>query len=272
MTAKKIVSNMRVYMKTALLYGWIFFLSANAYGASPVPWQMTFQEAASPLMQGITSMHNLLLVVISCIAIVVAALLIYVIVKFRAKNNPIPSKTTHHVLLEIVWTIIPVFILIIIGIPSLKLMFTLDQPQDAALTIKAIGHQWYWSYEYPDSDPTKAFSFDSYMIEDKDLKPGQLRLLEVDKRVVVPVNTTVRVLVTSNDVLHSFAVPSLGIKKDGVPGRLNETWFRISKPGVYYGQCSELCGTKHGFMPIAIEVVSQEDYSKWHKSQIKKPV
>ena len=254
-------------MRIVMLFGWVFLLNANAYGSSPVPWQMTFQPAASPLMEGITSMHNLLLVVISFIALIVAALLVYVIIKFRAKKNPTPSKTTHHVLLEIVWTIIPVCVLVVIGIPSLKLMFALDQPQDAALTIKAIGHQWYWSYEYPDSDPAKSFSFDSYMIEDKDLKPGQPRLLEVDNRIVVPINTTVRVLVTSNDVLHSFAVPSLGIKKDGVPGRLNETWFRISKTGVYYGQCSELCGTKHGFMPIAIEVVSQEDYSKWIKGK-----
>lgn len=256
-------------MRVIVFYGWMFILNVSAYGSSPAPWQMTFQPAASPLMEGITSMHNLLLVIISLIAGVVGILLVYVIVKFRAKKNPIPSQTTHHVLLEIFWTLIPVCILVVIGIPSLKLMFTLDQPQDADLTIKAIGHQWYWSYEYPDSDPAKSFSFDSYLIEDKDLKPDQLRLLEVDKQVVVPINTTVRVLVTSNDVLHSFAVPSLGIKKDGVPGRLNETWFRISKLGVYYGQCSELCGAKHGFMPIAIEVVSQEDYSNWHKSKIK---
>jgi cytochrome c oxidase subunit 2 len=238
------------------------FSTSLIQGGQPHPWQMTFQEAASPVMEGITTMHSLLMVIAACIATLVSVLLLYIMVRFRASKNPIPSKTSHHVLLEVVWTLVPVVILVVIGIPSMKLLFELDKPQNPDLTIKAVGHQWYWSYEYPSQDE-KSFSFDSYMIEDKDLKPGQPRLLEVDNRVVVPVNATVRVLVTSTDVLHSFAVPSLGIKRDAVPGRVNETWFRIGREGVYYGQCSELCGVKHGFMPIAIEVVSKEAYETW---------
>jgi cytochrome c oxidase subunit 2 len=233
----------------------------------PEPWQMTFQPAASPMMEGIAAMHHLLLIIITAIACFVVLLLGYVIYKFRAKKNLIPSKTSHHVVLEVIWTLIPVIILTVIGVPSLKLLFKLDKPQDAQMTIKVIGRQWYWSYEYPTNDPAKPIAFDSYMIEEKDLKPGMHRLLEVDNRVIVPVDTTVRVLVTSTDVLHSFAVPALGIKKDAVPGRINETWFRIAKEGVYYGQCSELCGVRHGFMPIAIHVVSKAQYDEWLKSK-----
>ena len=243
------------------------FLISPLVASHPEAWQMTFQPAASPMMEGIVGMHNLLLVVITGIACFVILLLGYVIYNFRARKNPIPSKTSHHVVLEVVWTLIPVVILIIIGIPSVKLLFSLDKPQDAEMTIKVIGRQWYWTYEYPTNDPAKPIVFDSYMIEDKDLKPGMYRLLEVDNPVVVPVNTTVRVLVSSTDVLHSFAVPSLGIKKDAVPGRINETWFRIAKEGIYYGQCSELCGARHGFMPIAIHVVSKSQYDEWLKGK-----
>jgi cytochrome c oxidase subunit 2 len=231
------------------------------------PWQMLFQPAASPVMEGIHGMHHLLLVIVALIALTIAGLLSYVIFRFRAKRNPVPSTTSHNVLLEIVWTILPIIILVIIGIPSVKLMFRLDTPQEADLTVKAIGRQWYWTYEYPHQDPDKGFSYDSYMIDPKDLKPGQPRLLEVDRRLVVPVDTIVRILVTSSDVLHSFAVPALGIKRDCVPGRINETWFRVSQPGVYYGQCSELCGINHGFMPIAIHVVAKDQYEEWFKNK-----
>lgn len=243
------------------------FLISPVLASAPQPWQMGFQPAASPLMHGITHMHNLLLVIITSIALIVTALLSYVIIRFRASRNPVPSKTTHNHLLEVVWTMIPVVIVVIITIPSLKLLFSLDKAQDATMTVKAIGHQWYWSYEYPE----KKINYDSYMIEDKDLKPGDLRLLSVDNPIIVPVDTTVRILVTSQDVLHSFAVPALGIKKDAVPGRINETWLRIAKVGDYYGQCSELCGVKHGFMPIHVKVVSQDEYNRWVESKITKP-
>ena len=231
------------------------------------PWQISFQPAASPVAEAIQGMHHLLLIVITAVACIVALLLAYVIYRFRRSHNPIPSKTSHNILLEIVWTVIPVIILVIIGIPSVKLLFELDVPQNADITIKAIGRQWYWTYEYPNDDPAKCFGYDSNMIDTKDLKAGQPRLLEVDKKLVVPVDTTVRILVTSSDVLHSFAVPALGIKRDCVPGRINETWFRVHQPGVYYGQCSELCGINHGFMPIAIHVVPKEQYDQWIKNQ-----
>jgi cytochrome c oxidase subunit II len=250
----------------ALISVLLFFLSVFSHptqASQPKPWQIGFQSAASPLMDGITNMHNLLLVVITCIAILVTCLLAFVIYRFRATKNPVPSTTSHHTLLEIIWTLVPVLTLVIIGIPSLKLMFFNDKIENAEITIKVIGHQWYWSYQYPEEN----ISFDSYMINDQDLKPGQLRLLEVDNRVLVPTGKTVRLIVTSEDVLHSFAVPALGIKKDAVPGRINETWMRVEKEGVYYGQCSELCGAKHGFMPIAIEVVSEDTYTQWLKSK-----
>lgn len=229
----------------------------------PKPWQIGFQPSASPSMTGISDLYDILMIIIIGIGLFVTALILYVVYRFRASVNPEPSTVTHHTMLEIVWTLIPVLILIVIAVPSLKLLFFTDRIEKADLTVKAIGHQWYWSYEYPE----QKIHFDSYLIEEKDLKPGQLRLLEVDNRVVVPVGKVVRLIVTSEDVLHSFAVPSFGIKKDAVPGRLNETWFKVEKEGVYYGQCSELCGEKHGFMPIAVQAVSQSQYDDWLKSK-----
>ncbi|MBM3467811.1 MAG: cytochrome c oxidase subunit II [Alphaproteobacteria bacterium] len=255
------------FFKSFFILGVGFSTLCSALASIPQPWQIGFQPAASPMMEGVVRMHNLLLIIITCIALLVGALMSYVMVRFRAARNPVPSKTSHHTLLEVIWTMIPVLVLVVIGIPSLKLLFFNDKIQNATMTVKAIGHQWYWSYEYPE----KNISYDSYMIEDKDLKPEQFRLLSVDNPVVVPINTTVRILVTSQDVLHSFAIPALGIKKDAVPGRVNETWLRISKIGDYYGQCSELCGVRHGFMPIHIKAVSQEEYDAWSQSRETKP-
>lgn len=230
----------------------------------PIQWQVNFQKAATPIMDGIIDVHNLLLWVIFGVSFLVLAILLYIIYRFRASKNPTPSVFTHNTVLEVIWTILPVILLIIIGIPSIRVLHKMDKPVNAEMTVKVEGHQWYWSYEYPDVlNPDIKVAFDSYMIEDKDLKPGQLRLLEVDNPMVVPVDTVIQVLVTAADVLHSFAVPSLGVKKDAVPGRINETWFKISKPGTYYGQCSELCGAKHGFMPIAVKAVSKPEYDAW---------
>jgi cytochrome c oxidase subunit 2 len=187
------------------------------------------------------------------------ALLAYVIFKFNAKANPIPATFSHNVLIEIIWTVIPVMIIVIIAIPSFRILRMAEKIPQADMIIKVVGYQWYWHYIYPDNN----IEFDSYLITDKNLKSGQKRLLEVDNRIVIPENVTVKFLITAGDVIHSFAVPSLGIKMDAVPGRTNETWTKISKKGVYYGQCSELCGVNHGFMPIAIEVVSKEDFDKW---------
>lgn len=243
-----------------LLNALFISLLANPLAAAkPVAWQLGLQESASPIMDKIHDLHNLLMIVITGVAVVVTALLAFVIIRFRASKNPIPSKTSHHTLLEVVWTLIPVFILAIIAVPSFKLMYYADQPVKADITVKVTGHQWYWSYEFPD----QGINFDSYMIKDEDLKPGQLRLLEVDNPLILPADTIVRVLVTSADVLHSWAIPSMGIKQDSVPGRTREIWLKIKKEGVYYGQCSELCGMQHGFMPIAIHAVSKGDFHTW---------
>jgi cytochrome c oxidase subunit II len=224
------------------------------------PWQKNLQDAATPVMESIIDFHNLLLVVITLIVIVVLVLLAYTIWRFGEKRNPVPSQTTHHTMLEMVWTVVPVIILVLIAVPSFKLLYLSDVVPKADMTVKAIAHQWYWSYEYPDNGK---FTFDATMIPDSDIKPGQHRLLETDTVVVVPVNTTVRVQVTSTDVLHSWAMPSFGVKVDAVPGRLNETWFKATREGTFYGQCSELCGVNHGFMPIKLQVVSKQAFDAW---------
>ena len=231
-----------------------------ALAAQPTPWQLGFQAPATPNMDQIESFHNLLLWIITLISIFVLALLAYACVRFRASRSPTPSRRTHHTLLEIAWTAVPVLILVVIAIPSFKLLYYQDVIPEAELTIKAVGHQWYWSYEYPDNGD---FAFDAYLVADEDLQPEQLRLLTTDNRVVLPVDTTVRVLVTATDVLHAWAVPAFGVKMDAVPGRINETWVRIDEPGTYYGQCSELCGTLHAFMPIMVEAVSKDDFEAW---------
>lgn len=233
-----------------------------AVDGQPSPWQIHFQKAATPVMAEITSVHNLLLIIIFSIAVVVIGLVFFACWRFREKKNPVPSKVSHNTALEIIWTAIPVLILIVIAIPSFKLLYFMDEVPKADMTVKVVGHQWYWSYEYPDHGN---FGFDSYMIQDKDLQPGQLRLLSVDNPVVVPVGQVVRIIATSDDVIHSWAVPSFGVKKDTVPGRINETWFKAEREGMYYGQCSELCGPQHGFMPIAVKVVSKETFDRWAK-------
>ena len=225
------------------------------------PWQLGFIEPASPIMKRLDAFHDGLLWMIFGISTFVIILLVYVALRFNKKANPVASKTTHNVFIEIIWTIIPVLILIAIAIPSFKIMYDADKVEDADMTLKVVGRQWYWQYEYPDD----GIAFDSYIIADEDLKKGQLRLLDVDNRVVLPVDTNVRILVTGGDVIHSWSVPAFGIKTDAVPGRTNETWVRITKPGVYYGQCSELCGVNHGFMPIAVEAVSKKKYKNWLK-------
>lgn len=231
--------------------------------ASAQPWQLGFQPPASPVMEQLNDFHNLLLVIITGITLFVLALIIYVCVRFNRRTNPTPSQTSHNTLLEIVWTLIPVLLLVVIAIPSFKTLFYMEQNEASDMTIKVIGRQWYWQYEYPDHG---GFGFDSYMLKEEDLKPGQKRLLEVDNPLVVPVNTKVRVLITGGDVMHSWAIPALGVKKDAVPGHTNETWFSINTPGMYYGQCSELCGVGHGFMPIALKAVSKEEFNEWVKS------
>ena len=234
--------------------------AAVAAEGQPVPWQLGLQPAASPIAAQIDQFHDFLLYIITAITLFVLGLLIYVMVRFNERANPEPSKLTHNTGLEVAWTLIPVIILIVIAIPSFRLLFDQYTFPKADVTIKAIGNQWYWTYEYPDADD---MTFDSLMVEDADLKPGQPRLLTVDNEVVVPVNKNVHVLVTATDVLHNWAMPAFGVKLDAVPGRVLKTWFRAEKTGMFYGQCSELCGVRHAFMPIAVRVVSESEYQAW---------
>ena len=240
----------------------------------PSDWQIGLQESASPVMDEVVWFHHFLLWIISIITVFVLALLVIVIVKFNARANPTPSRTTHNTLLEVAWTLIPVLVLVTIAVPSFRILFyQLNTPQ-ADLTVKATGKQWFWSYSYPDAK----FEFDSIMMSEKerqaalakDPKASLPRLLAVDNEMVVPVNKVVRVLVTGADVIHAFAVPSFGVKIDAIPGRLNETWFKATREGVYYGQCSELCGKGHAYMPIAVRVVSEQAFNTWVEDAKKK--
>ena len=247
-------------MKKILLIISSFFFAFEVFANQPKEWQLGFQNPASDSMRDIVSFHNnLLLPIIIAISVFVLFLMLYACVRFRASANPNPSKRTHNVTVEILWTLIPCLILIVMAVPSFKILYKQDTIPKVDLTIKAVGYQWYWGYEYPDEN----IIFDSYMIEEKDLRADQPRLLAVDNEVVVPVNKVVKVLITANDVLHAWALPAFGVKRDAVPGRINETWFKAEKEGTYYGQCSELCGIKHAFMPITVKVVSEEDYQEW---------
>ena len=234
--------------------------AALAGSGQPSPWQMGFQQAATPVMENIIWFHDFLLYLIIAITIFVLALLVIVVVRFNSRANPTPSRTTHNTLLEVMWTLVPVIILVAIAVPSFKLLFLELTIPPADVTVKATGKQWYWSYAYPDNGK---FEFDSLLAQDK-----QPRLLGVDNEMMVPVNKIVRIQTTGADVIHSFAVPAFGIKIDSVPGRLNETWFKATKEGTYYGQCSELCGKDHAFMPIVVRVVKDQEYDAWKKKQV----
>jgi cytochrome c oxidase subunit 2 len=233
---------------------------SSSFAAFPTPWQLYFQPAATEIMQDIIHLHDFMMYIITGIVLVVLALLSYVCVRFYHKFNPSPNKFSHNVAIEVIWTVIPVIILCVIAVPSFKLLKKEETKPVAEMTVKVVGYQWYWKYEYPDNGN---FSFDSYMLDPKKIGSDKIRLLDVDNRVVIPQNTTVRFLITAADVIHSFTVPSFGFKVDAIPGRINETYAKVDKIGVYYGQCSELCGVNHGFMPIAVEVVSKEDFETW---------
>ena len=247
-------------MKKILFIFSSLFIAQSAFADQPKDWQLGFQNPASGGMRDIVNFHdNLLLPIIIAITVFVLFLMLYACVRFRASANPNPSKRTHNVTVEILWTLIPCLILIVMAVPSFKILYKQDTIPKADLTIKAIGYQWYWGYEYPDEN----IIFESYMIKEDELKENQPRLLTVDNEVVVPVNKVVKVLITANDVLHAWALPSFGVKRDAVPGRINETWFKAEKVGTYYGQCSELCGIQHAFMPITVRVVTDEEYAIW---------
>lgn len=249
--------------------GWIIGLAATVFAASgafaaglgvPEPWQMGLQAPATPVADDITSFHSFLFWLITLISLFVLGLLILVIVKFNAKANPEPSRTTHNTLIEVAWTVVPVLILIMVAIPSFRLLYFQKDFPDADMTIKATSSQWYWTYDYPDNGD---INFDSVMKTKEELTGDEQYLLAVDNPIVVPVNKIVRLIVTSNDVIHAWTIPSFGSKIDAVPGRLNETWFKATIEGTYYGQCSELCGKDHAYMPIAVVVVSEDKFNAW---------
>ncbi len=231
-------------------------------GGEPVNWAVDFQPPASSSAERLQDFHNMLLWIITGIVIFVFILLVIVVFRYNAKANPKPAQFSHNVIIEILWTVVPVIILIIIVIPSFKILYENDRIENPDMTLKITGYQWYWGYEYPDND---GLNFMSYMIPDDEIdkSKGQKRLLSTDNVVVLPVDTNIQILVTAADVIHAFAVPALGVKIDAVPGRLNETWVNINKPGRYFGQCSELCGKDHSYMPIEIRAVSKEDFAKW---------
>lgn len=267
-THNKNKSGIRAWFLTALAFftaalSQIAMAGEEAIGAA-VPEQLYFQHPASPSMEKIVAFHDGMLIMTTAIAVFVLILLVIVVVRFNAKANPVPSKTTHNTMLEVVWTGIPVLILLVVVIYSMKLLYFVERVPESEMTLKVTGYQWYWGYEYPDNG---GINFLSYLVPQEDLKEGQLRLLTTDNEVVLPVDTTIRIQVTAADVLHSFAVPAFGIKIDAVPGKLNETWVKIERPGMYYGQCSELCGQGHGFMPIMIHAVSKEDFANWVKGK-----
>jgi cytochrome c oxidase subunit II len=270
--AEKAVPVFSRLSSTALTFA-ILLASAGAAFAGlgqPSPWEFGFQQSATPVMDNIVWFHDFLLYIIVAITGFVLLLLVIVMVRFNARSHPVPSRTTHNTLLEVAWTIIPIVILLVIAVPSFKLLFYQLNLPSTDLTVKATGKQWYWSYSYPDNGK---FEFDSLMLRDPDrqkIQPEPPRLLAVDNEMVVPVNKTVHVITTGSDVIHSFTVPSFGIKIDAVPGRINETWFKATREGVYYGQCSELCGKNHAFMPIAVRVVSEQEFAAWVEEAKKK--
>lgn len=225
-------------------------------------WELGMQNAASPSAERIHEFHHMMIYIITAIVLLVLALIIWVVIRYNAKANPTPKQFTHNVLIEVLWTVVPVIILIIVAIPSFKLLYYTDRVAEPDMTLKVVGRQWYWDYEYPDHD---GIAFSSYMIADADIDPakGEHRLLSTDTKVVLPIDTNIQILIQGGDVIHSWAVPALGLKTDAIPGRLNETWVRIEKPGVYYGQCSELCGKDHAYMPIEIHAVTKEEFENW---------
>jgi cytochrome c oxidase subunit 2 len=248
----------------------LFILPCITWQDAPEAWQIGFQDPATPVMQGIIDLHHDICFFMLVILVFVLWMLTRTLYHFGQSKNPLPEKIIHGTTIEIAWTVAPSLILVLIAIPSFALLYSMDEVVDPAVTVKAIGHQWYWSYEYSDysTSDQPSIAFDSYMVPEEELTPGQLRLLEVDNRVVVPVNTHIRMIITSADVLHSWAVPSLGVKCDAVPGRLNQVPIFIKREGVFYGQCSELCGANHGFMPIVVEAVSLENYISWVSNKL----
>lgn len=259
------------FLRWLIAYVSLGFFSLSAAWAddvvgAPRRWEMGMQKAFGPVKDRIIDLHNLVLVIITLITVFVGVLLLYVMLRFNARKNPVASQTTHHTWLEIAWTIVPVLILVIIAIPSFRLVYYEDRTASPDLTVKVTGHQWYWEFSYPDQGN---LDVESRYVADEDLKPGQLRLLDVDNQMVIPVNKRIRILTSSSDVIHSFFVPSLGVQRYAIPGRTIETWMQASETGTFYGECNQICGQNHSRMPISIRAVSAEDFTKWVDQQKK---
>jgi cytochrome c oxidase subunit 2 len=226
----------------------------------PRPWEMNMQPGFGPLKDQQIALHNLVLVIITVITLFVGVLLVWVMWRYNAKRNPVPTRTAHNTVLEIAWTVIPVLILVVMAIPSFRLVYYEDRTRDADLTIKVTGHQWYWEYTYPDNNN---IDFSSYIVPDDQLKPGQPRLLTVDNPLVVPVGKNIRVLQTSGDVIHSWFIPPIGVQRYAIPGRTIETWFKVDQPGIFYGQCNQICGINHSRMPIVVRAMPENEFQAW---------
>ena len=248
-------------LRLAMVAAAVMLLAAGAaHAQAPRPWEMDMQPAFSPVKQQIIDLHDFVLVIITLITVLVGGLLGWVMYRYRADRNPVPGHAVHNTLLEVTWTVVPVLILVVMAIPSFRLVYYEDRTYDPDITIKVTGHQWYWEYSYPDKGN---IDFSSYIVPDDQLKPGQLRLLTVDHPLVVPVNKNIRILQTSGDVIHSFFIPSLGVQRYAIPGRTIETWMRVDKPGVYYGECNQICGTNHSRMPIMVQAMTEPDFEAW---------
>jgi cytochrome c oxidase subunit 2 len=232
---------------------------AQVVGA-PRPWEMGMQPSFGPLKDDQIALHNLVLVIITLITLFVGALLVWVMWRYNARRNPVPTRTSHNTILEVTWTVVPVLILVVMAIPSFRLVYYEDRTHDADLTIKVTGHQWYWEYTYPDNNN---IDFSSYIIPDDQLQPGQRRLLDVDNQLVVPVGKNIRVLQTSTDVIHSWFIPPIGVQRYAIPGRTIETWFRVDQPGTFYGECNQICGINHSRMPIVVHAVPEQEFEAW---------
>ena len=241
--------------------------SGSAWAQAPRNWQLSFQAPHSPVQQSIEGLHSLVVWLMALVTVFVAALLGYVMWRYNAKRNPVASRVSHHTALEVAWTVLPVLILVVIAIPSFRLVYFEDRTAAADMTVKVTGHQWYWEFTYPDQG---GVDFSSYMVPADQLKPGQLRNLEVDNRLVVPAGKNIRILTTSGDVIHSFFIPSLGVQRYAIPGRTIETWVKVDQPGVYYGECNQICGTNHSLMPISVEALSESDFQTWVEQAKKK--
>ncbi len=257
---RRLIAALTFMMMAPWLMGGAFAQAPGGVIGAPKPWEMGPQPAYSALKRQIIDLHDLVLVIITVITIFVAALLVWVMYRYSAHRNPNPSRTSHHTMLEIAWTVVPVLILVVMAIPSFRLIYFLDRTPNPDLTVKVIAHQWYWEYNYPDNGD---FAIESRYVRDEDLKPGQLRLLEVDNQMIVPVGKSVRILTSSADVIHSFFVPALGVQRYAIPGRTIEMWLTADKPGVYYGQCNQICGQDHSRMPIAVRAVPEAEFKAW---------